>query len=121
MIKQIIGTVDGSDIVLKADPAGMWTATVPAKPNGEYIVALWAEDDAGNRTYFCTVLLTYDITQLCCHIKVLSIGAAWSAKDVAAVFGARRAKMTPHVRRVRMNTKIGAVRMRVIHCRLCGR
>ena len=46
MIKQIIGTVDGSDIVLKADSAGLWTATVPAKPNGEYVVALWAEDDA---------------------------------------------------------------------------
>jgi len=121
MIRRIAGTCDGSDIVLKADPAGLWTATVPAKPNGEYAVALWAEDDAGNRSYFCTVLLSYDITQLCCRVKVLGIGAEWSARDIAAVFGAPAARISPHVRRVRVAAAIRHTRMKVIRCRLCGR
>lgn len=86
MIKSIWGTCDGADILFRQTSAGLWETTVPARVSGEYTLSLWAEDAAGNRSYFCTVLLTFDITKLCCRFRVLDIGAGWSLDDVKTAF-----------------------------------
>lgn len=121
MIRRIIGTVDGSEIALTADPAGLWKATVPAKPNGEYAAALWAEDEAGNRSYFCTLLLSYDITQLCCRVRVLDVGASFSSRGVAALFGAPTVRVAARVRPLRVTAAVRGAEMKVVRCRNCGR
>lgn len=121
MILRIAGTCDGAEIVLTRGASGRWETTVPAKANGEYPVELWAEDEAGNRSYFCTLLLSYDITQLCCSIRVVAIGARWSAQDIAAVFGPPKVHVSFALRSVTAAAEIKKADVRIVRCRICGR
>jgi len=85
MIKRVWGRCNSADIVLSRD-GGQWTVTVPGG-KGEYIVELYAEDDAGNSGYIATMLLTYDVTKLCATFKVADVAAGYSMADVAAALG----------------------------------
>ncbi|MDO4324066.1 MAG: PF13754 domain-containing protein [Lachnospiraceae bacterium] len=41
---------------LRVYKGSRWEATVPSNLEGEYIVELYAENDAGNQAYICTAL-----------------------------------------------------------------
>lgn len=119
MIKSIWGTCDGAKILFQRTPAGLWETTVPARASGEYTVSLWAEDAAGNRSYFCTVLLTYDVTKLCCRFQALDIGAGWSLDDVRTAFSCA------DVRTGRVSDAVAAfsqadIGVELVRCDLCG-
>lgn len=80
-IKRVYGTADGTDIIFAYDePSGRWETTVPRDADGRYIVSLWAEDFAGNISYYATVLFTVDIKCMCVCIEWLDFGAQF--KDV---------------------------------------
>ena len=121
MIKRIWGSCDGAEILLRRSQEGSWETTVPSRPTGEYTVALWAEDDAGNRSYFCSILMTYDITQLCCRIQLLDIGADWSADDVAAMLSRREISAVLLPDPVRITVGFHEIAVELIRCQLCGR
>lgn len=75
-IKRVYGTADGTDIIFMYDgPSGRWETTVPRDEDGRYIVALWAEDFAGNTSYYATVLFTVDIKCMRVRIEWLDFGA----------------------------------------------
>lgn len=104
MIKSIHGTCAGASVVLAPTQEGFWDVTVPPRPSGEYAVDLWAEDDAGNQSFFCSVLLTYDITQMCCRMEVLQIGSGWAA-----------------VCQVKTLAALSPIAVEVVRCQICGR
>ena len=43
---------------------GLWTAAVPFVESCEYVIDLYAEDEAGNISYYATYLLTFDASKL---------------------------------------------------------
>ena len=49
----------------------VFSAKVPANLDGEYVVELTAEDDAGNIAFVCKYLVTIDLTNLCVHLMPL--------------------------------------------------
>lgn len=121
MIKALWGTCDGEGISLRQTGEGLWETTVPARPSGEYTVALWAEDAAGNRTYFCTLLLTYDVTRLCCSTKVLDVGSEWSLAEVLAVFGGSSVATTAQAAPVDAVPELSRIELEILRCERCGR
>lgn len=102
---RVWGKCDGTDILL-SQKAGRWVATVPAG-KGEYIIELWAEDDAGNTGYMATMLLTYDPTQLCATFKLLDIGCGWTVNSIKAA--------------LENPIKIPCVSVSIKRCDICGR
>ncbi len=119
MIRSIWGTCDGAEILFQRSQAGLWETTVPARASGEYTVSLWAEDAAGNRSYFCTVLISYDITKLCCRFQVLDIGAEWSLDEVKAVFACQDVNACRSPDETQSNFRHEDVAAKLIRCDLC--
>lgn len=57
MIKRVYGSFNnGPDIEFTQKENSQWIAIVPESPDGEYVVALWAEDEFGNTSYYATML-----------------------------------------------------------------
>ena len=52
MVTRVVGEVNGTTVIFNVDERGAWTATVPTHVDGEWIVSLFAYDDAGNRSFF---------------------------------------------------------------------
>lgn len=115
---RVWGKCEGSDIILSED-AGRWVTTVPAG-KGEYVIELFAEDDAGNAGYMATMLLTYDPTQLCATFKLLDIGAGWSMDAVKATIGGAPV-VSAKIDSVGLIPSMPNVAMTVKRCEICGR
>lgn len=56
MVVQVTGKADEFELIFNKSKQGLWTTTVPSALNGEYILELFAKDDAGNITYITKVL-----------------------------------------------------------------
>lgn len=56
MVTRVWGKANGTEISFVQKDRDGWEATVPANLEGEYVVELYAEDDAGNQTYACTTV-----------------------------------------------------------------
>lgn len=56
MVTRVSGKANGTEITFERKRGNRWEAIVPSNLEGEYIVELYAENDAGNRTYVCTAL-----------------------------------------------------------------
>ena len=72
MITQVWGMLGDSRIVFDKTDGNIWKATVPFMESGEYIVALYAVDEAGNQAYMATILYTVDLEKL--EGSVTSVG-----------------------------------------------
>lgn len=60
-VARVFGRADGIDIIFKRNCEGdRWDVTVPFDMDCEYIVELYAEDEAGNISYLTRTLFTYD-------------------------------------------------------------
>ena len=72
----IWGNCNGYNITFKHNQTtGRWDAIVPMSDYGDYVVELWAKDDAGNVGYYATVLITVDLSCLQVRVKVLDMSA----------------------------------------------
>lgn len=56
MVVRAYGTVNGSQIILTPAGGDRWEAAVPFDEDGEYVAEFFAEDEAGNTGYLCTIL-----------------------------------------------------------------
>lgn len=56
MVRRVFGKGNGVDIVFEYQGGERWRAIVPANLEGEYIVDVYAEDEAGNVSYKCKTL-----------------------------------------------------------------
>lgn len=72
MVARVYGAIDNQAITFTYnEDTGRWDAAVPANlNNGTYLVALWAEDEAGNTSYITTALCTIDTSQMCVSVEI---------------------------------------------------
>ena len=57
MVKRVFGKVDGTSVIFECKQGDIWQVPVPLDEDGEYIVEIIAEDEAGNRSYVTKLLL----------------------------------------------------------------
>lgn len=68
MITKVSGRANGAEITFEWRGGDMWEATVPSNLEGEYVVELYAENDAGGLAYMCTALFAITGHELQGHI-----------------------------------------------------
>jgi len=68
MIAKLNGKISGKDITFYKE-GDSWRAVVPKDLSGEYVVELWAIDEAGNIGHAAKWLFTVDPTTLCVHLE----------------------------------------------------
>lgn len=72
MVKAVYGKCEGYDIIFtRRGDTDLWDVDVPFERDGNYVVALYAIDYAGNEAYYATVLFT--VKRFCISVKVLDI------------------------------------------------
>lgn len=122
MVKALYGKCNGRDIVFSPDAAGRWETAVPASPNAAYIIELWAEDDAGNKSYFATVRVEYDTSQLCMTVQIVDIGVGWDIEDVRGLFSVVPVLAESDDEAVQSSVFFDSETLsEVIRCEVCGR
>lgn len=67
----VFGSVDGVDVVMQHVQGDVWQVPVPLDLDGEYVVEVIAEDEAGNRSYLARMLYTVDAGNICIHMLPL--------------------------------------------------
>ena len=68
MVVKVIGKTDTFTVIFDRIDEKRWNALVPANVAGEYIMDLFAYDDAGNVGYMATAMFTVDTSNLCFHL-----------------------------------------------------
>ena len=71
MVTRVFGRAGQYDLEFTKTPEGLWTAAVPFVESCEYVIDLYAEDEAGNISYYATYLLTFDASKLQVHLVPL--------------------------------------------------
>lgn len=69
MVKRVFGRVDGQEVELYADSGDRWSMPVPFDVDGEYVVEILAEDEAGNQAYMTKLLFVVNAALLCTHLE----------------------------------------------------
>lgn len=64
MVTRVFGRAGQYDLEFIETSEGLWTAAVPFVESCEYVIDLYAEDEAGNISYYATYLLTFDASKL---------------------------------------------------------
>lgn len=64
MVTRVFGRAGQYDLEFIKTSEGLWTAAVPFVESCEYVIDLYAEDEAGNVSYYATYLLTFDASKL---------------------------------------------------------
>lgn len=59
-VTRVFGRVDGTEVVLQHIDGNRWSVPVPFDKDCEYLMELYAEDEAGNVSYLTQALFTYD-------------------------------------------------------------
>lgn len=70
-VTRVFGRVDGAEVVLERQEGDRWQVPVPLDRDGEYVVEMIAEDDAGNQAYLAKMLFVVNTALLCVHIVPL--------------------------------------------------
>lgn len=88
MVKKVIGKANDFQFVLtRKDNGDMWEARIPVQKTGQYVVDLYAEDEAGNMAYAAMAILTVNADHLRVELvedkKSISSNEDWQEKVVA--------------------------------------
>ena len=67
-VNRVFGRVDGVDVVLNKTVGDRWVVPVPYDVDGEYVVEIIAEDEAGNQSYMAKMLFVVNAALLCVHV-----------------------------------------------------
>lgn len=78
MIARVWGECAAADILFRMRADGLWEAVVPREEGGEYVVEVWAEDEAGNTSYLATLLFSVDPNTLSVRVSTLDVTGAIS-------------------------------------------
>lgn len=71
MVVALKGVIEGNEVIFSFVDGNLWQVTIPAMETGEYVTALYAVDDAGNETYFGTILYVVDLERLYYNIEFI--------------------------------------------------
>ena len=72
MVVKVIGKTDTFTVIFDRIDEKRWNTLVPANVAGEYIMDLFAYDDAGNVGYMATAMFTVDTSNLCFHLEIIN-------------------------------------------------
>lgn len=67
MIKRVFGKVDGTEVNYDHKKGDWWNVPVPFDRDGEYVVEIIAEDEAGNQSFLTRLLYTVKGENICVH------------------------------------------------------
>lgn len=67
-VKKVFGRVDGVEVILQWAEGDRWSVPVPLDQDGEYVVEIIAEDEAGNQAYMAKMLFVVNTALLCVHV-----------------------------------------------------
>lgn len=67
-VVKVFGRVDGVEVVLQKAEGNRWSVPVPLDQDGEYVVEIIAEDEAGNQSYLAKMLYVVNTAMLCAHM-----------------------------------------------------
>ncbi len=56
MVKRLYGKANGQTVLFERKEGNRWEVSVPFNSDGEYAVEVYAEDEAGNISYYCSML-----------------------------------------------------------------
>lgn len=65
MVKRVFGKVDGTVVIYEYVGGNRWEVPVPLDDDGEYIVEVIAEDEAGNQAFATRMLYTVEAGTIC--------------------------------------------------------
>ena len=88
MVKRVFGRVDGCEVELNRSEGDWWNVPVPFDTDGEYVVEILAEDEAGNQAYIAKMLFVVNTALLCAHVEPVPyygqlLETEWEAELVA--------------------------------------
>lgn len=63
-VVKVFGSINNIELVFSLAEDGAWQSPVPSVADGKYIIDLYAEDDAGNISYYAKYLYTFDSANL---------------------------------------------------------
>lgn len=84
MVTRAWGSANGQMILFVHTGGDRWEATVPFDDDGEYIVELYAEDNAGNTGYLCTMLFAISGHEVRGYIVPRGFNATGNTHDYTA-------------------------------------
>lgn len=88
MVARLWGTANGMPVIFsRIEETDQWSVAVPDTGNGTWVLALWAEDYAGNVGYLATVRMLYSAKNLRWEAEVLDVGAGVTEDEVLHLFG----------------------------------
>ena len=96
MTTQVWGLLGSSKIIFDRTDGNIWKVTVPFLESGQYIVALYALDDAGNQAYVATILYVVDLENLRYEIKMLDYASKVYRKEYCVVAGTQDNRYSIH-------------------------
>lgn len=79
-VARVFGRVDGAEVVMEQTQGDIWSVPVPLDQDGEYVVEIIAEDNAGNQAYIAKMLFCVDSTRLC--VRVLPVPFYAELQDI---------------------------------------
>ena len=72
MVKRVFGKVDGIEVNYDHSKGDWWNVPVPLDIDGEYVIEVIAEDEAGNQSFITRLLYTVKGENICVHQLPLS-------------------------------------------------
>ena len=120
MVVRVYGSANGVDITFTPIGDDRWECAVPRVPSGEYVVDLYAEDEAGNIGYAATMLFVVNAKHVITDVRWLNI-AANSTLTLFSAFGRSDApkpveSTTVYTHQIHMQN----FKMEVTRCEKCG-
>jgi hypothetical protein len=68
MVTKVFGRIDGKEVILDQAEGDRWEVPVPLDQDGEYVVEIIAEDEAGNQSLITKMLYTVDAGSICIQV-----------------------------------------------------
>lgn len=72
MIKRVFGYLNGQEITLVQRDLKLWDVEIPKVKEGKYIVEIFAEDEAGNISFFAKVFFEINANCTCVNFKMMN-------------------------------------------------
>lgn len=83
-VTRVFGRVDGTEVIFNRSDGDRWNIPVPLDVDGEYVVEIVAEDDAGNQSYMAKILFCVNSSMLCVTILPVPFYAELLPKNYVA-------------------------------------
>lgn len=80
MVKRVFGKVDGIEVNYDHSKGDWWNVPVPLDIDGEYVIEVIAEDEAGNQSFITRLLYTVKGENICVIVSK-SHCCKWKSKD----------------------------------------